>query len=139
MTGLDRFVQAQDAVYPTALRELRAGRKRTHWIWYIFPQLAGLGFSERAHFYGLASLAEAAAYLAHPLLGPRLVECAAAMLGHGDATALEILGSPDDMKFQSSMTLFRRVAGADSVFTAALGHFFDGREDGRTLALLGLG
>jgi uncharacterized protein (DUF1810 family) len=139
MTGLDRFVQAQAAVYPTALRELSAGRKRTHWIWYIFPQLAGLGFSERSHFYGLASLAEAAAYLAHPVLGPRLVECTAAMLGHGDATALEILGSPDDMKFQSSMTLFGRVAGADPVFAAALGQFFDGREDRRTLALLGLG
>ena len=98
-----------------------------------------MGFSERSHFYGLASLGEAAAYLAHPLLGPRLVECTAAMLGHGDAKALEILGSPDDMKFQSSITLFGRVAGADPVFATALEHFFAGQEDRRTLALLGLG
>ena len=137
MPGLERFVDAQDAVYPVALRELRAGHKRTHWIWYIFPQLTGLGFSERSRFYGIVSIEEARDYLAHPVLGPRLVACTQAMIDHADASALDILGSPDDAKFRSSMTLFRRVPGADPIFKRALDQFFDGREDSRTLEMLG--
>jgi uncharacterized protein (DUF1810 family) len=137
MPGLERFVDAQDAVYATALRELRAGYKRTHWIWYVFPQLAGLGLSERSRIYGIASLDEAQNYLAHPVLGPRLVACTQAMLDHTDASALDILGSPDDAKFRSSMTLFGRIPGADPIFKNALDQFFDGREDPRTLDMLG--
>lgn len=137
MPGLERFVDAQDAVYATALRELRAGYKRTHWIWYVFPQLAGLGLSERSRIYGIASLDEARNYLAHPVLGPRLVACAQAMLDHADASALDILGSPDDAKFRSSMTLFGRVPGADPIYKRALDQFFGGREDPRTLDMLG--
>lgn len=136
MIDLERFVQAQQPVYPTVLAELGQGRKRSHWIWYIFPQLAALGFSSTSKFYGLATLADADAYLAHPLLGPRLIECTGAMLVHGGHTALAILGSPDDMKFQSSMTLFARVPDADPLFDEALGQFFGGVADPRTLALI---
>ena len=136
MPGLERFVRAQAPVYASALAELRAGRKRTHWIWYIFPQLCGLGRSGRALLYGIKSSAEASAYLAHPILGPRLIECTAAMLTHAGATAFEILGSPDDEKFRSSMTLFRHVPGADPIFATALEQFFGGVDDPLTLAKL---
>ncbi len=139
MAGLDRFVAAQEPDHATALNELRAGHKQGHWIWYIFPQLAGLGFSECSRFYGIDSLAEAQAYLAHPILGQRLIECTAAMLSHDGASAGEILGTPDDAKFWSSMTLFRNVPGADPIFAKALDRFFDGIEDPRTLAKLGAG
>jgi uncharacterized protein (DUF1810 family) len=136
MPGLERFVRAQEPVYASALAELRAGRKRTHWIWYIFPQLYGLGRSARSLLYGIKSSAEASAYIAHPILGPRLIKCTAAMLTHAGATAFEILGSPDDEKFRSSMTLFRHVPGADSIFAAALEKFFGGVDDPLTLAKL---
>lgn len=137
MPDLARFVAAQEPVYATALGELRAGHKRTHWMWFIFPQLAGLGSSPTAQFYAIASFAEAGEYLAHPLLGPRLADCTAAMLGHRGRTALAILGSPDDMKFRSSMTLFSRVESTSPLFGEALAAFFNGAPDARTLDLLG--
>ena len=134
--NLDRFLAAQQGVYPRALEELRAGRKRSHWMWYVFPQLAGLGLSATAVHYAIADLAEARAYLAHPLLGPRLEECARALLDVPGRTAHEILGSPDDLKLRSSMTLFAQVDGADPVFRRVLERYYDGEADARTLALL---
>ena len=136
MTDLSRFLRAQAPIYAAALSELEAGRKRTHWMWFIFPQLAGLGRSEKARFYGVAGLAEAQAYLADPVLGPRLLECASAVLKHGDRTAYEIFGSPDDLKFRSCMTLFEFAAPDEPVFGQALGAFYAGERDPATLALL---
>lgn len=133
---LDRFVEAQGRVYPTVLAELRAGAKRSHWIWFIFPQLRGLGRSATAHRFGIASLAEAKAYLEHPVLGPRLRECAALLVAVEGRSASEILGYPDDLKVCSSMTLFAR-AGDDLVFRAVLDKFYDGQEDPATLELVG--
>src|SRR5690606_36748191 len=105
---LQRFVDAQQSIYPQALAELRAGYKQSHWMWFVFPQIAGLGHSSMAQRYAIADLHEAQAYLQHPLLGPRLEECAQALLQHPDRTARQILGSPDDMKLRSSMTLFAK-------------------------------
>ena len=133
---LQRFLDAQDGVYEQALAELRAGRKRTHWMWFVFPQIAGLGHSSTAVYYAIADLAEARAYLAHPLLGARLAECAGALLGVTGRTAHEILGSPDDLKLRSSMTLFAQVAGPDSVFRRVLERYYGGEADARTLDLL---
>ena len=133
---LQRFLIAQERDYAPALTELRAGRKRTHWIWYVLPQLAGLGSSHMSSFYGIRSSAEAAAYLAHPILGPRLVECVAALNAHKDSSAVQMLGQVDAMKFRSCATLFARVPGADPVFDQALTQFFDGHADERTLELL---
>jgi uncharacterized protein (DUF1810 family) len=133
---LQRFVDAQAGVYPRALEELRRGRKQTHWIWFVFPQLAGLGSSPTAQFYALRSLAEAQAYLAHPVLGPRLRESAAAVNAVEGRSAHEIFGSPDDLKFRSSMTLFQAAAPDEPVFGEALDRYFEGRADERTLALL---
>jgi uncharacterized protein (DUF1810 family) len=133
--GLDRFVSAQASVYPSALAELAAGRKRTHWMWFIFPQIAGLGSSPAAQRYAIASLDEARAYLAHPVLGPRLRECADALLAVEGKSAEEILGYPDDLKLRSSMTLFARAADDPDVFEAVLERYYDG-PDPRTLALL---
>jgi uncharacterized protein (DUF1810 family) len=132
---LQRFIAAQDGVYADALAELRAGRKRTHWMWFVFPQLAGLGSSATAQRYGIASLDEARAYLDDPVLGPRLRECAAAMLAADGTSATEILGYPDDLKLRSSMTLFARAAGDPAVFQAVLDRYYDG-PDTRTLDLL---
>jgi uncharacterized protein (DUF1810 family) len=133
---LQRFVDAQDGTYETALAELRAGRKQGHWIWFVFPQLAGLGRGPTAQYYGLASLDEAGAYLKHPLLGDRLRESVAAILAHaGKDTSEQILGETDAMKLRSSLTLFDRVAPGD-LFAEALGGFYGGRPDERTLALL---
>jgi uncharacterized protein (DUF1810 family) len=134
---LARFVQAQQDSFELAAGELRRGRKESHWIWYIFPQLKGLGFSQMANVYGIGSLDEARAYLAHPVLGPRLVEVTGLVLGHRGRTLHEIFGSPDDIKFRSSMTLFARAAGPDSIFARALAEACGGEEDGRTLELLG--
>ena len=134
---LERFVAAQAAVYDTALAELRRGRKTTHWIWFVLPQLRGLGRSERARHYGLSGLAEARAYLAHPLLGPRLHECVAALLALPDTSAVAVLGEVDAVKLQSCLTLFAAatsVPGSD--FEAALVRYFDGRRDAGTLAVL---
>lgn len=136
---LERFLVAQESVHETALAELRAGRKCSHWMWFEFPQLAGLGHSPTAQFYAIRNTAEARAYLAHPVLGPRLVECCAAMLANAGRTAREILGSPDDLKLRSCATLFATVAPAGSAFEHVLQTFYGGEPDPRTLALLDAG
>ena len=135
---LERFVAAQAPVWAQVRAELAAGRKRSHWMWFVFPQLRGLGRSAMAERYGIASRAEAAAYLAHPLLGARLHDCTRLTLdAAAGESALAILGAPDDLKFRSSMTLFAAVADApQSPFAAALERFFDGVGDAATLALL---
>ena len=134
---LDRFVMAQAPMYDIALAELIGGRKVTHWIWFIFPQLRGLGRSSMAHRYGIDSLDEAQAYLAHPVLGSRLRECVTALLDSGETDLGTVFGSPDDMKFCSSMTLFSSATGdAEKTFDAALDKFAGGRRDERTLQLL---
>jgi uncharacterized protein (DUF1810 family) len=130
---LDRFTSAQAGVYDQALAELRAGRKRTHWMWFVFPQIAGLGSSPAARRYAISSLAEARAYLADPVLGPRLIECASALLDVEGRTAEEILGYPDDLKLRSSMTLFARAAPEIEVFQQVLDRYYDGRPDPQTL------
>lgn len=133
---LERFVAAQDPVYSTVLGELRTGRKRSHWMWFVFPQVEGLGSSEMARRYAIRSSDEAAAYLAHPVLGPRLRECARLVALHRDKEIGEIFDSPDDRKFQSSMTLFADVAPDEAVFQTCLDQFFDGQADPATLARL---
>ena len=135
--NLARFVEAQRGVYTQALGELRAGRKRTHWMWFIFPQLDGLGSSPTARHFAIRGIDEAAAYFAHPVLGPRLVECAEALLAVPNATATEIMGTPDDLKLRSSATLFAQVAGDDSVFHRLLDRFYDSQPDRRSTVLLG--
>jgi len=135
---LDRFLRAQVGAYAQALGELRRGRKTSHWIWFVFPQIAGLGWSPTSRLYAIASLDEARAYAAHPVLGPRLIECAAAMLSHKGLTARDMLGTPDDLKFRSSMTLFAAAFPQEPLFAAALGRFFNGEGDPLTLAELGL-
>jgi uncharacterized protein (DUF1810 family) len=132
---LDRFVRAQAADYERALSELRAGEKRSHWMWYIFPQIDGLGQSPMSHRYSIKSRAEAMAYLSHPLLGPRLRECAEIVHGIVGRSALEIFGSPDDMKLRSSATLFACVSN-DDVFERVLEKHFNGQADDETLRLL---
>jgi len=133
---LARFVEAQAGIYAEALAELSAGRKRSHWMWFVFPQVTGLGASSMSKRYAIGSEAEATAYLDHPLLGPRLLRCVEAMLAVEDRSAHDILGSPDDMKFRSSLTLFAAVSPAGSVFHRALDQFFDGLPDARTLQQL---
>ncbi|MGI4731190.1 MAG: DUF1810 domain-containing protein [Janthinobacterium lividum] len=135
---LDRFVTAQARQYAQALAELTAGAKRSHWIWFVFPQIAGLGQSETARFYAIASLAEARAYLAHPLLGPRLHEATAALLRHPDRSAETMLGGIDATKLRSSLTLFLE-AGAGAPLDTALRTFFGGEHDAATLRLLAVG
>lgn len=132
---LERFVTAQEGVFDKALAELRAGGKRSHWMWFIFPQLRGLGGSHMAHVYGLGSLAEARAYREHPLLGERLTRCTEAVLTSGAGSLRELFGSPDDLKFCSSMTLFALAAEGD-VYRKALERFCGGEEDERTRRLL---
>jgi uncharacterized protein (DUF1810 family) len=136
-SDLRRFILAQDGIYETALAELRAGSKQSHWIWFIFPQLAGLGRSSTAQFYAIASLNEARAYLEHPLLGARLRECVDALLPWAAPRRApeQILRSIDAVKLRSSLTLFDRVA-PDDIFARALDAFFNGRRDDRTLELL---
>ena len=133
---LNRFVQAQSGDYEQALSELRGGRKRGHWIWYILPQMRGLGVSSTSARYGIGSLDEARAYLAHPVLGPRLRECVEAVSMHEGLGAEQIFGSLDAMKFRSCLTLFAQAVGQPSVFTQALGQFFGNQRDQRTLELL---
>ena len=130
---LERFVGAQAPVFERALGELEAGRKRTHWMWFVFPQIAGLGSSPMAQRFAIGSLDEARAYLAHPLLGERLRRCTDAMNRHTGLSALAILGSPDDVKFRSSMTLFARAAPEERRFQDALARYFDGEPDAATL------
>jgi uncharacterized protein (DUF1810 family) len=133
---LDRFITAQQKVYPQALAEIRQGRKTSHWMWFIFPQLKGLGQSSNALYYGITDLAEATAYLRHPVLGPRLVEISQALLPLPGKNATTVMGSPDDVKLCSSMTLFSQVPEADPVFMQVLEKYFQGKEDFRTIALL---
>lgn len=133
---LGRFVVAQSQNYAQAVDEIRRGEKRTHWMWYVFPQFAGLGFSAMATRYAIQSLEEAEAYLRHPVLGPRLITCCEAVLGVKDRTAHQIFGSPDDMKLQSCATLFASVSPAGSVFHQLLDRFYDAQPDANTLRLL---
>lgn len=134
---LERFVKAQAASYDTALAELRAGEKRTHWMWFTFPQLRGLGISSMAYRYGISSLDEARAYLAHPVLGPRLYTCVDAVLGNDGNSLHALFGSPDDIKFASCMTLFAATYGlTNNPFAHALDQFCGGRRDERTLEML---
>lgn len=130
---LARFVEAQEGVIDRALAELRAGRKQSHWMWFVFPQIAGLGHSAMAQRYAIADLAEARAYLAHPILGSRLRQCTEAVLAIEGKTAHAIFGSPDDLKFRSSMTLFAAANPADNIFRAALEQYFGGQADPLTL------
>ena len=133
---LTRFVLAQQDEYERALSEITAGRKRTHWMWYIFPQYDGLAFSSTSKYYAIRSVEEARAYLAHPLLGPRLLACAAAGVEGAGRSATEIFGSPDDLKLKSSATLFASVSPPGSVFDRLLEKYFGGAHDVRTLQLL---
>ena len=134
---LSRFVAAQATDYAPALAEMRAGRKRSHWMWYIFPQVQGLGYSSMAQHYAIADAAEAAAYLKHPTLGPRLVDISKVLLTLPGSNATAVMGTPDDLKLRSSMTLFAQVPGADPVFQQVLDKFFSGAPDAKTLQLLG--
>lgn len=135
--NLERFVDAQTPVYERVRRELRTGRKESHWMWFIFPQIAGLGQSAMSIRFAIASLNEAKAYLAHPVLGPRLRECARLALDVEGRTAREIFGPIDEMKFRSSMTLFARAAPEDDLFQRCLDKYFAGRADPATVARLG--
>jgi uncharacterized protein (DUF1810 family) len=136
--NLARFVEAQEPIFDVAVKELRAGRKRSHWMWFVFPQLRSLGISPTAQFYGIGSLDEACAYLAHPLLGPRLALVTEAVSGLGDLSLHAIFGSPDDLKFCSSMTLFACASSEEpNLFQKALGRWCGGRPDARTLSSLG--
>ncbi len=133
---LQRFVDAQTPVYERALEELRAGHKQSHWMWFVFPQVAGLGSSAMAQRYAISGVDEARAYLEHPLLGPRLHACAQAMLLHRDRSVRQILGSPDDLKLRSSMTLFAAVAPEQPLFQQVLDTFFEGEADPKTMSRL---
>ncbi|WP_170976766.1 DUF1810 domain-containing protein [Massilia sp. HP4] len=132
--NLARFVQAQEPVYARVLAELRAGHKRSHWMWFVFPQIQGLGSSEMAQRYAIASEDEAAAYLAHPVLGRRLRECAGIVAALDGPSAHDIFGDPDALKLRSSMTLFADVAPDEAVFQACIDKYFDGEADPETLA-----
>jgi uncharacterized protein (DUF1810 family) len=135
---LQRFVEAQVAVYRSVCEELRAGQKRSHWMWFIFPQIAGLGLSAMARSFAISSLAEAEAYLKHPILAPRLIECTRLVNNIADRSVRQIFGTPDDLKFRSSMTLFAAATADNAVFKEALQKYFDGEADRRTLEKLGL-
>jgi len=135
---LNRFLRAQANDYVQALSEIQSGRKRSHWIWYIFPQIDGLGFSSTSKHYAIKSLAEAKAYLAHPILGPRLIECAKAAVRIEGRSATEVFGFPDDMKVRSCATLFACVSPQGSVFDGLLAKYYQNERDGKTLQLLGI-
>lgn len=134
--NLNRFVEAQEGIYEQALTELRRARKSSHWMWFIFPQVRGLGSSPTSTFYAIQSLEEAKAYLNHPVLGQRLQTCCEVLLSHKEKSAPKIFGFPDDLKLRSSMTLFAAVSKSDSVFAQVLGRYFNGQPDQRTLDLL---
>ena len=131
---LERFVEAQNSVYTQVIRELRAGSKQSHWMWFVFPQIAGLGHSSMARRYAISSLPEAAAYLEHPVLGERLRECTRLVNAVQNRSIGDIFGYPDDLKFRSSMTLFARAAKDNAEFRQALEKYFDGQEDAATIA-----
>jgi uncharacterized protein (DUF1810 family) len=134
--NLQRFIEAQASSYQQALTEIRSGRKRSHWMWFIFPQLQGLGYSETARYYGIRDLEEARLYLQHPVLGQRLIEISNALLHLEGKTANQIFGSPDDLKLKSSMTLFATLPGAEPVFRDVLKKYCGGQKDEKTLQLL---
>lgn len=135
---LSRFVSAQQDDYDQALSEIRSGKKRSHWMWYIFPQIDGLAFSSTSKYYAIKSTEEARAYLAHPVLGPRLLECAEAAVQIEGRSAREIFGSPDDLKLKSCATLFSCVSPPGSVFERLLEKYYHGERDGKTLRILGI-
>lgn len=134
--NLNRFLKAQEGVYQSVLSELKRGRKSSHWMWFIFPQMAGLGHSETSAFFGITGLEETVAYLQHPILGERLRTCCEILLSGHDKSASDIFGYPDDLKLRSSMTLFAKVSKSDSPFARVLSRYFDGKPDERTLELL---
>jgi uncharacterized protein (DUF1810 family) len=136
--NLIRFVEAQQNAYARALSELKSGQKQSHWMWYVFPQIEGLGFSSISKQFSIKSIAEAEAYLKHPILGPRLSECAEATLNVEGRSAYQIFGSPDDMKLRSCVTLFAHISPAGSVFHRLLDKYFEGKRDDKTLQLLGI-
>jgi uncharacterized protein (DUF1810 family) len=136
---LDRFIDAQNGIYDKALAELGAGRKKSHWMWFIFPQIAGLGSSFMAEKYAIRSVEEASSYLADPILGSRLLRCVDAVLAVRDRSANEIFGSPDDLKLRSSMTLFAAVSDYGSPFHTVIDQLYEGQFDGRTVALIDAG
>ena len=133
---LNRFVSAQDGVYERVLQEIKRGQKRSHWMWFIFPQIDGLGSSSTARLYAIKSRAEARAYLNHPLLGPRVIECSQVLLRLQGRSASDIFGYPDDLKLRSSMTLFTSVSEPGSVFSQVLDRYYEGEPDQQTLSLL---
>ena len=133
---LQRFIDAQEMSYRSALGEITAGRKTSHWMWYVFPQYDGLGFSATSRHYAIKSLEESMAYMDHPVLGPRLRECVDALLAVTGRSAHEIFGSPDDMKLKSCMTLFAQISREECAFQNVLDKYFDGQPDQRTLALI---
>jgi uncharacterized protein (DUF1810 family) len=135
-TQLKRFIDAQQRDYEIALAEIRNGRKRSHWMWYIFPQVKGLGFSSTAQQYGIADLKEAEAFLRHPVLGPRLIAISRALLDLENTNATQIFGNPDDLKLRSAMTLFAAVKDSDPVFQQVLDKYFQGKADSQTLTIL---
>ncbi|TSJ38940.1 DUF1810 domain-containing protein [Mucilaginibacter corticis] len=137
MNDLQRFIDAQEADFATALAEIKNGRKHSHWMWYIFPQLQGLGFSETSKYYGINDLDEAEAYINHPVLGQRLIEICLELLRLKSDDANEIFGNPDDRKLRSSMTLFAALPDAYPVFQSVLDKFFKGEPDDKTLRLIG--
>lgn len=139
MDDLQRFIDAQEADFTTALAEIKNGRKRSHWMWYIFPQLRGLGSSDNAMYYGIQNIDEAEAYINHPVLGQRLMEICLALLQLKSDNANEIFGSPDDLKLRSSMTLFASLPDAYPIFQSVLEKFFNGEPDDKTLRLIGEG
>ena len=136
INSLDRFVEAQEKMYPTAMKEIQAGKKQSHWMWYIFPQLRGLGMSSMAHKYGIIDIGEARAYLEHPWLSGRLYELCVALLHHKDKSAYEIFGEVDEMKLKSSMTLFALTSEDYTIFDQVLEQFFDGEMDEVTVRLI---
>lgn len=138
MPNLERFLEAQERAYETALAEVRAGQKQSHWIWYIFPQVRGLGYSSTAKYYAIADLEEAKEYMAEPVLRARLLEVSKALLKLPSSNASAVMGYPDDLKLRSSMTLFSVAAPEEKVFQQVLDKFFDGKPDGKTLEILGL-
>ncbi|MBI4680734.1 MAG: DUF1810 domain-containing protein [Nitrospirae bacterium] len=133
---LGRFITAQKSIYDTVLAELKSGRKRTHWMWYIFPQIEGLGYRPTSKLYAIKNMEEARQYLNHPVLGKRLLECTEAVLALKGGSASEIFGYPDDLKFKSSLTLFEKIAGTGSVFSFAIDRYCQGERDAATLRLL---
>jgi len=134
--GINRFVKPQEETFDTALAEIKQGRKRTHWMWYIFPQIKGLGFSEISQYYGISGVKEARVYLKHPVLAKNLLEISKAAADIEHKTALEVFGSPDDLKLHSSMTLFSVADPSQVIFQKVLDRYFDGKKDSKTLALI---